>query len=280
MSGFRAAVMCRHSRVRERDSDDAGQFMKVALMRWLVSPSPYGRGHRLGVVWFQEPDAHHAIDSDHVDYLNPSDDSGDELRSLDPALYDRLRLIAARSGRPLSVREACCELPKDSVRFDRPLTFDALLRDDPAARVVSRQRWFHEAMVALSACSLVFLDSDVGDDVDDSQPASGDSADEGVWMSEVGQLLDRGQSVVTHQLIEPSRARPDSIRTHLNDVHGAVGVEPLVLVRESGDRTRFFTVIPHGHHRSDMQDRIGALQLTRWGDEFRVHRRHPTLVSA
>ena len=265
MSGFRSAVMCRHSRVRERDSDDAGQFMKVALMRWLVSPSPYGRGHRLGVVWFEEPDTLCPVDGDHLDYLHPSDDSAEELRSLDPDLYDRLRLAAAQLGRPPSARETCAELPNNAVCFDRPLTFDGLLRDDRAARVVSRQRWFHEAMVALSPCSLVFLDS---------------GADGGAWMSEVSQLLDRGQSVVTHQLTEAPSERPDWIKTHLNDAHGAVGAEPLVLVRESRDRTRLFTVIPHRHHRSDMQDRIGALQPSRWGDEFRVHRWTPTLVSA
>lgn len=266
--------------MQNRHTDDVGQFLKVALMRWLVSPSPYGQGHRLGLIWLQEPGGHHRIDGDHLAYLQPSHDAGEELRSLDPVLYDRLRLMAAQSGRPVSVRETCRALPTDTVRFDRPLTFDALVRDDRAARAVGRQRWFHEAMVAVSPCSLVFLDSE--DDVagSEAQQASSEQADDGVAMPEIAQLLDRGQSVVTHQLAELSQAQPDSIKARLRDVHEALGAQPLVLVSEFGDCARLFTVIPHDRHRSDMQGRIGALQLSRWGNEFRVYRWRPALVTA
>ena len=95
-------------------------------MRWLISPSPYGRTHRLGVIWLQEPGGHHRLDGDHLAYLTSTHDAGEDLRSLDPDLYDRLRLMAAQSGRPVSVRETCRELPTDTVRFDRPLRFDDL----------------------------------------------------------------------------------------------------------------------------------------------------------
>lgn len=254
--------------------------MKVALMRWLVSPSPYGRGYRLGVIWFQDPKGHDHVDGDHLTYLHPSHDGGEELRSLDPVLYDRLRQVSTRAGRALSVHETCRELPTDSVRFDRPLTFEGLLRDDAAARVVTRQRWFHEALVAVAPCSLVFLDSDEGvADVDTQRPSTELAAD-AVSMSEVARLLERGQSVVTHQLVERAQVLPDAITTSLNDIHRALGAEPLALVLESDDSTRLFTVIPHECHRSDMHARIGALQLSRWGDEFRVHRWRPSLISA
>lgn len=235
-------------------------------MRWLVSPSPYGQGHRLGVIWLHDPDEHHLIDGDHLSYLHPTHDEGEDLRSLDPDLYDRLRLKAARSGRALSVRETCDALPTDSVRFDRPLRFDDLLRDDRAAREVGRQRWFHEAMVAVTPCSLVFLDCDNGAN--------------GVSMPEVGQLLERGQSVVTHRLVDASQATPRSVMTDLHNVKGALGVEPSVLLRTTGDGAQLFTVIPHRRHQSGLQDCIGALQLSRWGDEFRVHRWRPSLVTA
>jgi hypothetical protein len=188
--------------------------------------------------------------------------------------------MAAQSGRPVSVRETCRALPTDTVRFDRPLTFDDLLRDDRDARAVSRQRWFHEAMVAVSPCSLVFLDSDDGVAGDDEHLSPSEQADDGLSMSEIAQLVKRGQSVVTHQLVDPSQALPDSIKERLNGVHDALGAEPLVLVRtESDDCTRLFTVIPNDRHRSDMQDRIGALQLTRWGNEFRVYRWLSALVT-
>lgn len=251
-------------------------------MRWLISPSPYGQGHRLGMIWLQEPGGPHrirdehdgVIDGDHPGYLHSTADADEDLRSLDPSLYDQLRLMAAHAGRPVTRRETCRALPADTVRFDRPLRFDDIVRDDRAARAVSRQRWFHEAMVAVASCSLVFVDSDDGLVRDDGQQALHEHADGGIWMSEVDRLLERGQSVVTHHLAHLSQPLAESAETQLGDVHDALGVEPLVLAQRSPGGTRLFTVIPHHRHRPDLQDRIGALQLSRWGDEFRVHRWH------
>ncbi|MGB9346319.1 MAG: hypothetical protein WCA90_09805 [Ilumatobacteraceae bacterium] len=265
--------------MQDRYTDDVGQFLKMALMRWLTSPSPYGQGHRLGIIWLQEPDAHQRVDDDHLTYLHSTHDADEDLRSLDPELFDHLRQMAARQRRPLSVRETCGLLPTDAVCFDRPLRFDDLVRNDRAARVVGRQRWFHEAMVAVGPCSLVFLDSDDGLERDASQLSWGDEADGGVWMSEVERLLERGQSVVTHQLVDPSKGLPKLIETHMSDIHETLGAEPLTMAQHSEGCVRLFTVIPHQRHRSDLQDRIGALQLSTWGDEFRVYRRRHTLVT-
>jgi hypothetical protein len=258
--------------VQDRYRDDVGQFLKVALLRWLASPSPFGRGHRLGVIWLQEPGGGHRLDGDHLAYLHSNHDTDADLRSLDSALYDQLRLMAAQSGRPVSARETCRALPSDTVRFDRPLRSDDHTRDDRAARVVRRQRWFHEAMVAVSGCSLVFLDSDDGHVGTDEQPGISDWAEGCIWMSEVGQLLQRGQSVVTHHLVDPARSASESARAHLCTVHEALDVEPTVMAQSANGRVRLFTVIPGERDRLDLQHRIGALQLSRWGDEFRVYR--------
>ena len=266
--------------MHDRYADDVGQFLKVALMRWLISPSPYGLTHRLGVIWLQEPGGHRRLDGDHLAYLHRTHDAAEDLRSIDPDLYDQLRLTAAQSGRPVSARETWRTLPTDTLRFDRPLRIDDLARQDRAARIVSRQRWFHEAIVAVSPCSLVFIDFDNGVAGDDAQQSSNDHTDDGVSMSEVGRLLERGQSVATHQLADGSQSLPDLAKERLSHVHDALGVEPLVLVRRSEDATRLFTVMPHARHRSDFQDRIGALQLSRWGDEFRVYRWRSALVTA
>ena len=249
-------------------------------MRWLVSPSPYGQGHRLGIIWLQEPGGHHRIDGDHLAYLHSTHDADEDLRSLDPDLYDRLRLMAAQLGRPVSVRETCRALPSDTVRFDRPLRFDGLAPGDRAARAVVRQRWFHEARVAVSPCSLVFLDSDDGVAGDAEPRTSSDPTDCGVLMSEVGQLLERRHSVVLHQLVDPTVALADLALARMRDIHEALGIEPLVLSEESHGRARLFTMIPHERHQSDLHDRIGAMQLSRWGDDIRVHRWRAAYVTA
>jgi len=249
-------------------------------MRWLISPSPYGRGHRLGVIWLQEPRSQRPVGGDPVAYLHSMHDADEDLRSLDPDLYDQLRLMAARSGRPASVRETSDAFPGDTVRFERPLRFDDLVRNNRAARAVCRQRWFHEAMVAVTPCSLVFLDSDDGPERDDPQQPAIDHADGGVWVSEVDRLLERGQSVVTHQLVDPSQGLAELVGAHMRDIHEALGVQPFAMAQQSNGCARLFTLFPHDRHRSDLQDRIGALQLSRWGDEFRVYRWRSTFATA
>jgi hypothetical protein len=232
------------------------------------------------VIWFQEPGVHSRIDGDHLAYLSSTPDADEALRSLDPHLYDQLRRMAAQAGRPLSVRETYRALPTDTIRFDRPLRFDDVVRDDRAARLVARQRWFHEAMVAVSPCSLVFLDADegLGGVHTTWSNSSDDPADDGVSLSEIGQLVERGQSVVTHLLTDASSALPELATAHLRAIHEAVGVEPLTLAQESNGRVRLFTMIPHRGHQSDLYACVGALQLSRWGDEFRLYRWNSALA--
>lgn len=249
---------------------DVGDFLKFGLLRWLVSPSPYGQQHRLGVVWLREPSGCHHVDDEQAAFLDPSSVGGQDFRSLDSVLYDKLRTMASASGRPVSTRAACGALPKNTVCFDRPLNFDNLIRDDPAARAVNRQRWFHEAMVAVAPCSLVFLDSD----------HTADAPGEDLSSAEIEHLLARGQSVVTHHLPDPSQPLPEVVMSHMNAIHETLGVEPLAVVRGVGGCTRLFTVIPHRRHQSDLHDRIGALQLSNWGEAFRVHRWRRELVIA
>ena len=69
--------------MQNRYLGDVGQFLKVGLLRWLVSPSPYGQGYQLGVIWFQEPSGLHRIDGDHLAYLRSTQDADEALRSLE-----------------------------------------------------------------------------------------------------------------------------------------------------------------------------------------------------
>jgi hypothetical protein len=262
--------------VQDRYPDDVGQFVKVALLSRLVAMSPHGLGHRLWVIWLQEPGGRHRLDGDHLAYLHSTPEADDELRALDPDLYDQLRVMAARAGRPLSVRETYRALPTDTVRFDRPLRFDDRAQD-PAD---GRQRWFHDARVAISPCSLVFLDSDNGVGNDGAQPPSRQTAECSFTMSEIAQLVERGHSVVTHQLLHPSQAVPRAAMTCMSAIHDALDIEPTTVTHDSLSGERLFMVIAHHRHRADLEDRIGALALSRLGDDFRVHRWRTALLTA
>ena len=167
-------------------------------------------------------------------------------------------------------------LPPSTRYYDRVLDFSDLDPSDRAARTVRRERWLHEAMVAVGPCSLVFVDPDNGLRRDDHPvPAHRNLAEKHVYLSEVQRILDRGQSVVAYHHADRSERVPDQAQSRMEDIHDELGVEPVAAVQASRGSSRLFLVIPsNDHHRSELDDRLAALQLSNWGDELRVHRWH------
>jgi hypothetical protein len=266
--------------VQDRYAGDVGDFLKLGLLRWLAAPSPFLPPHRLGVVWCRVTDEDHNADGKHVAYLDPSSAAGQELRPLDPDLYDRLRHMVATGNRSVAGLASSGVLPRGTVCFDQVLSFADLAPTNRAARVVRRERWFHEAMVAVDSCSLVFVDPDNGLRRDDHPvPSHRNLAEKHTYLSEVGRLLERGQSVVAYHHADRSEPVADQAESRMTDIYDQLGVEPLAAVRASRGTARLFMVIPHPQHRSDLDHRLGALQQTRWGDELHLHRWHREKVA-
>ncbi len=241
--------------------------MKLGLLRWLVAPSPFSVPHRLGVVWFRVLDEGRCADGEQVGYLDPRSAAGEDLRPLDADLYERLRAMVAAGTRSLSSLAACGALPRDTSYFDEVLSFADLAPSDRAARIVRRERWFHEAMIAVEPCSLVFLDPDDGlrRDDDDEDPSDCSAAEKHAYLSEVGRLLERGQSVIAYHHADRSEPVEAQAVSRMADIQDALGIAPLAAVRARRGTNRMFLVIPHPRHRSDLEDRLGALQMSRSG---------------
>jgi hypothetical protein len=224
----------------------------------------------LGVVRFRVADEDRGADGNDGGYLDPTSPSGQELQLLDPDLYDRLRSTLTAGDRSA----ATCEvLPKGTVYFDQVLSFADLAPHDRTARIVRRERWFHEAMVAVDQCSLVYLDPDNGLRSDHrSMPLHRGPSEKHNYLSEAGRLLERGQSVVIYHPADRSRPVPAQAESTMADIHDVLGVEPVAAVRASRGATRLFIVIPQPHHRSDLETSLEVLQQTRWSDELRLYR--------
>ena len=249
--------------------------MKLGVLRWLAAPSPFSQPLRLGVVWYRVSDESHSADGKYVSYLDPSSPAGQDLRPLDPDLYDRLRAMVRAGDRSVASLAERGVLPPGTVCFDQELSFADLAPTARAARIVRRERWFHEAMVAVDSCSLVFVDPDNGLRRDDhSVPSHRNLAEKHAYLSEVGRLLERGQSVVACHHADRSEPVALQADARMADIHEVLGVEPLAAVRALRGSARLFIVIPHPRHRSDLEDRLGALQLSSWADELRQYRWH------
>jgi len=262
--------------MQDRYAGDVGDFMKLGLLRWLVAPTPFAPQHHLGVIWYRVPDQSHNADGKHTGYLDPSSEAGQDLRPLDPELYDHLRTMVASGNRSVASIAACGALPAATRYYDGVLDFSGLASSDRTSRIVRRERWFHEAMVAVDSCSLVFVDPDNGLRRDDhAVPAHRNLAEKHVYLSEVQRLLERGQSVVAYHHADRSERVPDQAQSRMDDIHDELGVEPVAAVQASRGSSRLFLVIPSNeHHRSELDDRLAALQMSNWGDELRVHRWH------
>jgi len=260
--------------VQDRYAGDVGDFLKLGLLRWLVAPTPFAPQHQLGVIWYRVPDEEHDADGEHVRYLDPSSTAGQDLRPLDPDLYDHLRVMMATGKRSVASLAASGVLPSTTRYYDNVLSFADLSPSDRVGRIVRRERWFHEAMVAVNSCSLVFVDPDNGMRRDDHPvPAHRNLAEKHVYLSEVQRLLERGQSVVAYHHADRSERVEEQAWSLMADIRESLGVEPVAAVRASHGSARMFLVIPcNDHMRCELDDRLAALQLSTWGDELRDHR--------
>ena len=268
--------------MQDQCAGGVGDFMKLGLLRWLVAPSPFAPQAKLGVVWYRVANDCAPADCENVAYLDPSSAAGRELRPLDPDLYDRLRTVVA-DGRPrIESLAASGALPRGTRYFDRALDFTGLGRSDRDERTVRRERWFHEAMVSTDSCSLVFMDPDDGLSYDDqSISGHGDGTEKHAYLSEVARILARGQSVVVSHMPEQAGTAIDQAVAVMAEIDDALGVEPVAAIRASRQPERLLLVIPHDErHRCELDDRLGALQLSNWADELRMYRQHRTRTYA
>lgn len=254
-------------------------FVTLGVLRWLTSSSPFAQQHRLGVVSLRGGDGRDgagrlgvgsglALEADEVLALRP----------LDPDLLDRLRHMSDRRDHSYSTLVDDGVLHSGTVCVERALNFDDLDRSERAARIVRRERWFHEAMVSVGSCSLVFVESAAHRGTGFARFTDDDPADRHVHLSEIGGLVARGHSVVALHRTGSSLPVEVQAASTMADVDLEIGVEPLAAVQLPHTTSDHLVLVPHPRHRRDLEDRLGALQLSRWGDEVRLHRWRPMLV--
>jgi hypothetical protein len=259
--------------MQDRYAGDLGDFLKLGLLRWLVSPVPDAPVHRLGVVWYRVPDEYHNGDGKHVAYLDPTSAAGQDLRPLDPDLYDRLREMVEGGHRSIGSLSTSGVLPPGSISYGGTLSLSDLATADRVARITRRQRWIEDAAAAVEPCSLVFVDPDNGLRRDDhAVPSHRNKAEKHSYLSEIGRFLERGQSVVAYHHADRSEPVPDQAQARMRDINDQLGVEPLAAVRASRGTTRLFIVMPAADHRRGLEARLRALLLSDWGSELRLYR--------
>jgi hypothetical protein len=258
--------------MQDRYAGDLGDFLKLGLLRWLVTPSVDMPPHRLGVVWYLAPDEWHNADGKHVDYLTSQSRAGSELRPLDADLYSRLAAMVAGGNRSVAQLELFGVLPSGSRTFAQPLQFDDLAPSALTERASRRRTWLDAARAATDNCSVVFVDPDNGLRRSDHRVRSHQSkAHKHVYLDELRPFVERGQSVVAYHHADRSAKVPIQAQRRMADIAEELGVEPLAAVRASRGTTRLFLIIPAPAHIEYLARRLTELEESRWSDELTVY---------
>jgi hypothetical protein len=258
--------------MQDRYAGDLGDFLKLGLLRWLVAPSFDAPPHRLGVIWYLAPDESHNADGKHVAYLDPQSAAGQQLRPLDPDLYDRLAAMVAGGVRSVAQLETFGVLPAGSRTFGEVLQFGDLVSSSRSARIDRRRAWMCGALRATQDCSVVFVDPDNGlRRSDHSMPSHRSKSEKHAYLDELRAFVDRGQSLVAYHHADRSATVPIQAERRMADAAEELGVEPLAAIRASRGTTRLFLVVPAPAHRDHLKARLHDLEQSHWADELVVY---------
>jgi hypothetical protein len=140
--------------VQDRYAGDLGDFLKFGLLPHLASNDGAGPPLTVGVVWHRTSNENHNADGKHVLYLEPDHALGQQLRSLDRDLYDRLVVVVSSGVRSVAALERVGVLASDTAYFSETLD----LSEPPSAtRAARRAAWVSRAATRTAGSDLVSL---------------------------------------------------------------------------------------------------------------------------
>lgn len=251
--------------MQDRYVGDVGDYGKYALLRAFDQADLVSRDRPLAVVWCMYPDEAHNSDGKHISYLNRS-----EMRNLDPALFDHLKILV-RSGRRSVSEISRSELVTGSnfKFFDRVLKAPIVngRRPSPSERVAYRESWLQQCLGQTKGCQIVFFDPDNGIATDKMSPKD-PRAGKFVFLEELELFAKREQTLIVYHHAD---------RTHTATLVGRMAqrltncipptseVLPLIYHRGS---CRIFFVIAATAHRDTVRALIQKFLKSGWNAHF------------
>jgi hypothetical protein len=138
--------MLREGILQDRYAGDIGDYVKLALLRYL------SRGCELGVAWYLHPDEGHNADGKHTAYLQ----NASRWRHLDPELFDALCRVVERERSVRAIQETGII---DGSFAGEPLISATM---PWRSRESWRAGWFERVRCAIADAEIIFADPDNG----------------------------------------------------------------------------------------------------------------------
>jgi len=244
--------------VQNRYTGDIGDFGKYGLLRALARDDL-----RLGVVWYLNPREDGNHDGSLVEYLETAKE--DIYRGADPTLYHALRQLVKDNHRNVAAVRERAVLPRATLFYDEPLTFDGIPR---GARKQHRESWCRRAVRAVAEADLVFLDPDHGISLN-TKNRFRKRGPKHVYLDELSPYFEGNKSVIVYHHSDRSASLNDQINSKLR-VLAECGWARWVFSFHRL-QVRFYFVISSAAHRRILKER--SLQFTEgpWRNHFKLH---------
>lgn len=174
--------------MQDRYVGDIGDFGKYALLKSLAQEPVV-----LGIVWYLTNAQSGSGDGGFTQYLS-SPEAANDLGKCDLELLSSLKKIVGSDDRRVArVREACV-LPPKTLFYEDRLDFVGV---PPRERSGMRRGWFEKGLKQVEEANLIFLDPDNGISLNEKKKCL-KTGPKHVFLDEVRQFLDRGQSLVVY----------------------------------------------------------------------------------
>ena len=256
--------------MQNRYVGDIGDFGKYGLLRALCASgdAPASPGLSLGVVWHLVPDEPRDGNGKLTQYLEPSAKNRASFRSCDPVLYDALQEIVGSTGRNVEAVRRRGILPRGTVFYDAPLTFEGTPSHGPSAmrmRLALRRRWARDALKATAGCDLVFVAPDNGLEIATTARHHKRGPKYG-FFDELSPYLRRGQSLAIYQHIDHRSRAYGQIEKRLGQITDRLGEcdQPFAMLYHRGP-LRAFLIMPSQARSHLLFDKARRIVEGSWG---------------
>jgi hypothetical protein len=234
---------------------DIGDYGKYGLLRNIART-----GYRLGVNWYLAPDECHNANGMHVAYL----DKG-QLYNIDVALFSALKEIKDNGIRDVRYVQEAGILPDNTIYYNRVL--DASSGSSSPARQSIRRTWHEGALNSLKECDVVFLDPDIGLEVQ-SVSLTSKEGNKHIGICELKDYIKAGKSIIfyNHRARKQEEDYLNKFRKLKNDdVFSGCSWLGLKFVRGT---VRDYIFITQPQHAANIQYQFNLFLKSKWALVF------------
>jgi len=247
--------------MQDRYAGDLGDYAKLGLLRAVCRPPL-----NVGLVWYLTPDESHNRDGRHIGYLKPGHAWRERLARCDRRLHEALRaMVLDRGERSVAALNKLDIWPPETRLFSDRLGFEGLA---VPARAPHRRQWVERALAATRGAAVVCVDPDNGLETPSVKPHHA-RGPKHAFVDELQPFWQRGQSLIVYQHTHRRGTAAEQVARRLPGLRDAFqGAAAIHALRFRRGTSRVFLVIGHPEHGAAIDERIGDMLASPWGDHF------------